>query len=248
VKATFRSKGFQGSVSKSISVETNDPEKRVVRLTLKGQVVADVSVEPRHVNFGKLNRNEPPPPVRLEIKLRQGKELKIKEVTAAGPVVMKKVKETNDGAVYELGLTKDAAVGRLQGSVSIETSSRNSPEIQVPFYGTIEGNVRATPQFLSLAAVPPGGEVQREITLVKTGKSGFSVLGIQASSDKIKTELHPVREGEEVRVKVTYRADPEATGRISEKLQIVVKAGTEERLEVPVYGTIYLKREPPPLR
>jgi len=65
IKATFKSKGYQGKVKKSVTVETNDPKKRTVRLTLKGSVVPDVKVEPRHLNFGKVCRHGLPQPVEL---------------------------------------------------------------------------------------------------------------------------------------------------------------------------------------
>jgi hypothetical protein len=246
VMATFRTKGYQGPVTKGISVETNDPQNRMIRLALKGEVVTAVSVEPRSLNFGRINRNERPQPVKLTLKLREGKDLRIQSVsTDASAIVLTRVEELDSGAVYTVGLREKVPVGRLYGNIVIRTSGNKSPEIQVPFYGTVEGNVSVNPQFLSFAAIPPGQEVRRELTLVRTGKSSFTVQEIKPSAKELTTRLEPVKEGEEYRVTVSYHAGAEATGRISEKLVIQVMSTEKEVLEVPVYGSIARQKEQP---
>ncbi len=46
IKATFKSKGYNGAVKKTVTVETNDPKNRMVRLSLAGKVLAEVAVTP----------------------------------------------------------------------------------------------------------------------------------------------------------------------------------------------------------
>jgi len=243
IKATFKSKGYQGTVKKAITVETNDPKNRSVRLILKGSVVPDVTVEPRHLNFGRVNRYELPAPVELKIQLREGKGLRIKEVTSENDsIVLRKKHEDEKGAVYLVSLSDKVTTGRLTGRIEIRTNSKKSSKIQVPFYATVEGSVKVSPQLVSFAVVQPGEPTTRELTLTKTGKSNFSIEGIEASAKEISTKVVTENEGEKYRIEVTYDPGDKTKGRIAEKLTILVKSAEEEKIEVPVYGTIYDKR------
>ena len=48
VKITFRSKGYQGKTKKAVTVETDDPDNQRVRLSVSGEVVSEVTVQPRY--------------------------------------------------------------------------------------------------------------------------------------------------------------------------------------------------------
>jgi len=242
IKATFKSKGYQGKVKKSVTVETNDPKKRTVRLTLKGSVVPDVKVEPRHLNFGKVSRHGLPQPVELKIQLREGRGLRIKEVKSeSDSIVLSKEQEDEKGAVYRVSLADKVPTGRLTGKIEIRTNSKKSSKVQVPFYATVEGSVKVSPHLLSFSVVHPGKITTRELTLTKTGKSNFSVQGVEASAKEITTEILTEQDGERYKIKVTYDPGDRTKGRIAERLTILVKNGEEETLEVPIYGTIYDK-------
>ena len=245
IKATFKSKGYQGKVKKAVTIETNDPDKRQVRLTLTGKVVADVTIEPRHLNFGSVNRNEPPKPVKLTIKLREGKGLRIKEVKSNNDaLVLKEEKEDEKGAVYRVSLADKVPIGRLTGKITIKTNSDKSGKTQVPFYATVQGDVKASPQLLSFSRVSPGQPVTRNLILTPTGGKRFAVDRVEATADEITSRVVVEQEGEKTRIEVTFDPGSRKSGRIAEKLKIFVENGEEEILEVPVYGSIYQKKEP----
>jgi hypothetical protein len=244
IKATFRSKGFQGKVKKTVTVETNDPEKARVRLSLMGGVVAEVMITPRYVNFRNVSKDKPPQPVPLVISLREGKGLKIQEVSVDNPsVVLKEEKKTENEVRYTVSLAEKVPTGRLTGKILVKTTSRKVPKMEVPFYAFVQGSVRITPQVLSLGMVRPGAVSTREITLTGTGDQGFSIDRVSATTDMITTEIVPKQDGKVYLVRVTYDPGDKTKGRISERLTIFVKGEEEEILEIPVYGTIHKPRE-----
>ena len=224
VKVTFRTKGYQGKIKKSVTVETNDSDNQRLALSVSGEVVADVMVEPRYVNFRNVSKENPPQPVQLEITLREGKGLKIRSVSADSPSIVLKEK---------------VPVGRVSGKIVVDTNSKQSPKIEIPFYAFVQGRVTVTPQLLSFGVIPPGEPSSREITLRGTGDRGFSVERVTATTDLITTEVVPEPEGGVYRIRVTYDPKDKTKGRVSEKLTILVGDGEEEILEVPVYGTIH---------
>ena len=157
VKATFLSKGYQGKVKKSITVETNDPDNPQVKLSIYGEVITEVTVMPRYVNFRNVSRDRLPNPIQLEVRVREGEGLKIQQVNADNPsIVLKEEKRTENGATYAVSLAEKVPTGRLTGKILIKTNSKKSPETQVPFYAFVEGRVRLSPQMVSFGAIPPG--------------------------------------------------------------------------------------------
>jgi len=240
VKATFRSKGYQGKVKKSLTVETNDPDNPKVRLSIFGEVIAEVMVTPRHVNFRNVNKDAPPKPIRLEVKVDEGKGLKIQKVSADNPaIVLKEEKRTENEATYSVSLSENVPTGRLTGKITVTTNSKKSPKTQVPFYAFVQGKVKLSPQLVSFGVIHPGEPSSRDITLRGTGEVTFSVDRVKATTDAITSEILPEREGEVYLLRVTYDPGEKTKGRVSERLTIFVGGEVEEVLEVPVYGNIH---------
>ncbi|MBT7068152.1 MAG: DUF1573 domain-containing protein, partial [Verrucomicrobia bacterium] len=57
VEARFTLKGRRGKQSKSILVESNDPATPRMRLYLKGEIVTEVSMQPRYLNFSQVHKD-----------------------------------------------------------------------------------------------------------------------------------------------------------------------------------------------
>jgi hypothetical protein len=245
VKATFRSKGYQGKVKKSLTVETNDPDNPKVSLSILGEVIAEVMVTPRHINFRNVNKDDLPQPIRLEVKVSEGKGLKIQEVSADSPViVLKEEKRTENEAIYSVSLTENVPTGRLTGKILVATNSKKSPKTHVPFYAFVQGRVKVSPQLVSFGVIRPGEPSSRDITLRGTGDAAFSVDRVKATTDAITSEILPEKEGEVYRLRVTYDPGEKTQGRVSERLTIFVGGKEEEVLEVPVYGNIHQVPKP----
>lgn len=51
LKTTFNSKGFQGKVTKTVSVYSNDPDQPQTKFRLQGEVQKEVMVTPRRLQF-----------------------------------------------------------------------------------------------------------------------------------------------------------------------------------------------------
>lgn len=247
IKVTLRTKGLQGPVTKTISIETNDPANRQVRLTLKGSVVSDVNVEPKIIQFGNVNRRALPEPLPLKVSLRSGKDLRVMEVRSENPYVLVAQRpggsEGNE-STYSVTLTKEVPAGRVAGQIVVKTTSKSLPEVQVPVHALVEGNVRVTPPLVSLGMVRPGEKATRELILERTGDVSFSVEKVVSTSDNLSASVIDEKKGERYRVAVTYGPGSAGEGRISERLRIFVKSDTEEILEVPVFGSFQTVRPP----
>jgi hypothetical protein len=238
IKATFHTKGFQGAVKKGLTVESNDPENRLVRLTIGGNVVSEVAVDPRYLDWEILRPDDSPRPKKLSIRFLKGRGLRLEKIQSESPsVVLTKKSEDENRAVYTVDLAENLPTGRFTGRITIRSNSERVPEVHVPFQGQVQGNVKVIPHILSLGRITPGKVLTRHLSVSKTGKQDFTVQEVKATTEAIATEIREEKEGERYRIQVTYTPGSEAKGRIAERITILVNDGKETFLEVPLYGT-----------
>ena len=239
VKATFQTKGFHGNVKKSLTVESNDPENELVRLTIGGTVNPEVTVEPRYVNWETLEPGNPPRPVELRIRFIEGRGLRLEKIQSESPsVVLTKQSEEENGAIYSVALAQSLPQGTVIGRITIQTNSEKVPEIHVPFHGFVQGNVKLIPSLLSVGRIAPGQEETRNLSLTKTGGPDFSVRKVEATTDEIRTELVEERKGSRYRIKVFYKPAGKTERRVAERITLFLSDGEQSFLEVPLYGTV----------
>lgn len=239
VKATFLTQGFQGEVKKSLVVESNDPDNQLVRLTIGGKVVPEVMVEPRYLYWEEMKQGEPAEPRKLSIRFTEGRGLRLEKVFSESPsVVLTQESGGENQVIYSVALAENLPEGRLTGRITVRTNSRKMPEVHVPFYGFVQGNVKLVPHLLSLGRVAPGQASTRYLNLTKAGKRAFSVSKVKATSGDIKTEIIEKKKGSNYQIKVSYKPGSKVTGRVSERITIFVDDGEQNFLEVPLYGTV----------
>jgi hypothetical protein len=238
IKATFHTKGFRGAVKKGLTVENNDPENRLVPLTIGGNVVSEVEVEPRYLDWEILRPGDSPRPKTLSIRFLEGRGLRLEKIQSESPsVVLTKESEDENRAVYTVAPAKNLPTGRFTGRITIRSNSERLPEVHVPFQGQVQRNVEVIPHMLSLGRITPGKVLTRHLRVSKTGEKGFTVQQVKATTDAIATEIHEEKEGEHYRIQVTYTPGSKARGRIAERITILVNDGKTAFLEVPLYGT-----------
>jgi len=140
LKTTFDSASFSGKVSKTITIETNDPAKPSYTLTIKGSVTEDLVVSPRQLNLGAVKAGTSK---QYEISLENGGGKPLRIVAVSTP--MQQVKATALKQLLKPGETTKITVivspkiddRFLSGYLSISTDSSSKPEITVPIYGSV---------------------------------------------------------------------------------------------------------------
>jgi hypothetical protein len=239
IRVTFESKGYQGEVKKTITVECNDQENPTPSISLKGTVVADITINPRYLNFGFIKKGQPANPLTLTILIREGKGLKVTGVTPdSDMILLKKQKETGQEIVYEVSLAGKIPVGRINGQITVSTNNNRSPKVFIPVHAMVQGNVKVSPQIISFGRVTPGSKPTQTLNVNQDGDKRFSIQEVKTTSPQITAQINVVKEGSHYEVKLTYDPGDKKEGRIAEKVSIIVNDPEESVLEVPVYGTI----------
>jgi hypothetical protein len=239
IKTTFRTKGYQGDVKKSLTVESNDPENELVRLTMGGKVLSEVSVWPRYLNWESIEQGDPPRPRRISIWFPEGRGLRLEKIHSESPsVVLKEESEEENKVIYSVALAENLPTGRFTGRITVRTNSERLQEVHVPFYGFVQGNVKVVPHLISVGTIAPGENVTRTLSLKKTGDQDFSVQKVKTTTEEITTEIIEKKKGSRYRIKVTYKPGNKTRGRIAERITIFMNGGEQGFLEVPLYGKV----------
>jgi hypothetical protein len=159
-----------GTITESISVYSNDPDNPVYALKLSGEIIEDITINPKQVRFGYVSKGEKAQ-AEVDIQPRPGFNLEIKDVISSNPVVIIKYKkdERENKYIVEATLKEDTMVGEWTGNIYILTNSERQSRVIVPFSGEVLGDVRIYPSHLYFGVIKKGSECVKSvfITLLK---------------------------------------------------------------------------------
>lgn len=140
IKTTFDSTNFTGKVNKSVSVESDDPQKPVFTLTVKGTVAEEIVISPRQVNFGKFKAGTVPEQT-LTVENKGSKKVSFSDVKSSIPQITvtlsKNALSPSESGTIRIKATPRTGDRFLSGYVSMKTSNPNKPLITLPVYGTV---------------------------------------------------------------------------------------------------------------
>jgi hypothetical protein len=140
IKMTFRSGTMQGTVTKKIYVECNDPAQPRITLTVTGTVKAEVKLTPQGVYVGKM---QPGDVIERSVEIRPVgvRSFRILEVTsdhhalrAGTPVALT---DKRGGYRLDISFGPVAKPGRVNGKVVVRTDLEHSKELTIRVYGSI---------------------------------------------------------------------------------------------------------------
>mgnify|MGYP001817176012 FL=1 len=140
VQANFDSARFRGHVSKTIYLYSNDPVKPLVQLTIKGEVLEIVAVEPEQVNFGTVAGDQT---LVSKVVLRnQGeKPLSIGAPSTTAAELLAEMPETTlargEAVVLQLMLSPKPGTTRFSGYVLVPVAGVPQNQLRIPVYAAI---------------------------------------------------------------------------------------------------------------
>lgn len=243
IDVNFRSGPETGTITKTIRVYSNDPDTPVYLLQLSGEIIEDITIQPRQIRFRDVPLGEKAS-AEIVVQPRPGFALEIKDVISSSHVISVKYKkdEQKNKYIIEAILKDTTMVGVWSGNLSIYTNSERQRQVIVPFTGEVLGDVRLYPQRLYFGVVKKNSEC---------GKSVFVTL-LKKNIWINRIEVHPgylvsegikesqVGENEKsttIRVHTKIKKDAPA-GKINGILKIYTNSKIQPVIDVPVSGEI----------
>jgi len=214
INVVFNSRGYEGAVTKSVYVHSNDPEEPRVGLAMKGTVVVDLITRPRALQFGDLIVGETSSK-KVYIVPQHLKTLEIKKIETSADYITVSTSDYTElekhGYEIEVTLTPKTPIARIQESVTISTNSEQQPLIQVFIHGRVLEGMTVEPKTLHFRL--RAGESERyDISMGKIAKKNFAIAKVDDDLEEIDTEVHFVGEvGDSRRYQVEVRAKSTAS-------------------------------------
>ena len=244
VRITFNSKGMDGSIKKTVTLTTNDPEARNLEINIHADVHRAVRFEPKYLQCD-VNMKDPwEQAVKLESDVPLA--LHVKKAFVLGGTKRDEPSKLFDATVgaatkegerdvheIKVRLKTPAKAQRISEVLTILTD-RPAPDdtLEVAIRGEIKGRIHVSSGFVVLRSVDPGEASRTDVTL-STEEGTFKVLGAEVADGKVDTKIYPSEGGKQTVVSLTY-VGQEAGANGVRTLTIKTDDPDQSTIEIPV--------------
>jgi hypothetical protein len=198
VKITWKSKHYAGPFKQSVTINTNDPNRREVILTISGEYTEPVHLEADELSFGQIVGNEPVVrEVRIFSKLANlsqrilghtfsrpelAKFFQV-EISPLPADVMKDAHGMASGVNVKVTAKPGLSQGTFDQTILMQTNIAVLPELRLVVSGSVGKDVSVVGNgwddatgVLRIGPVKAGTAVQRQLQLLARGSNAKSVL------------------------------------------------------------------------
>jgi len=240
ISATFDTARFSGEKAKSVSVYSNDPLQPVTILTLQGEITVEVEVDPPQLYLGRVRRGEET--VRsVDVVYDASKSLSITKVENTSPLLTVRAQDIETqgrkGKKLIVTLKKEAPLGRINDEIKVITTSEKRPVIEIPVFGSVEGDLVVAPPQVSFGVVRRGEGKTQAVSIKSRASVPIHIVDVQSSNADIEPTLTTLKEGEEYKLTLNAKNDSKA-GRIQGEVRVFTDHPSEKMLTIPLYGMV----------
>jgi hypothetical protein len=204
IKLELKTHRLRGKFEKFVDVNTNDPKRPKMRLTLSGSAIPAVEVKPSRSPLAIL---KPAGPTILELTLNTMNSTQVTDAKVDVPYAQTELLSDQEGR-FRLNITfhEEAPFGRASLVLTLFTNAEHQPEIPLTIYS--EKGIIVSPASLKLAVDHRAGE-EVAIGSVLLRKAGGQVGIIKASSndENLDVQITTVKAGSLYRLTATGRGD-----------------------------------------
>ncbi len=238
IKATFKSGSFKGNVTKNITVVSNDPNSPNYKLTITGEIVEEISVKPRNINFGSIYLGKEIDKI-IAIKSTTESNFKIKKITSSKTFANASIAEKNkDGYTIKVTLKDNQKIGRFSGGIYLETDNPRQPKVTIPFFGEIIGDITTYPKKIYYGRITKGKEITKKV-FVKINKNDIKILNSKGSPDYLSTKIFERYEKNNPHCLIEIKLDKEVpVGMLNGSLELYTNSKIQPTIKIPIKGEI----------
>jgi hypothetical protein len=233
IKATVKTTGGAGLISRGIALKSNSVENAGVSLTCRGYVAKPFEVLPSdRLLFNKIHyrraREE-----KVTIRATDGKPFRIEKIeTKSDYLLARAVPLDQKGNAYTLTVEVPPTAPietRLNGIITVQTDHAKNSTIEVYYSGIVEGPIAVQPKWITIQNNRAGET--GAVTLSATGESPFNLRNVNAPKG-VRVRVTPQVKGKLYQVEVTL-AEAVAQSR-GLKLSITTNRREQRVISVPI--------------
>lgn len=249
VVAALDTSDFDGAISKTVTVVSNDPKNPQLVLTIKAKIVTHVMAKPGRARFVYVQTLEPGTITQTLWAPDFQEEFRVVDVRSPYPFLKSAIREAAEnerdpdgvGRQWKVDLTiqPNADVGPLREYLVILTNHPQQKEVRIPISGFVRPLMHATPEELDLGELTLSGSepFETELVLVNFGNETIDVTSIESDRKGISAEARATELGRRFRILV--RVTPEiGKGDVKGVLKVRTTSPKKPVYEIPYFGKI----------
>ncbi len=236
ITAQFNSSDYMGPVTKTIIVATNDPSKPTITLTISGEVVTDLSINPSVLFLGSIKQGGTKEQI-LNI-FMAAPSVQITSVTSSNPYIkVTSVARAISQETLKVAVSPDAAIGPINSEIDVFYTGKNEQVRRVPVIGNIVGDIAVNPALVELGVIKRGMTQPPATLFLDTQPAKvFNITKIQIKPDVLK--VHVVKQGKgSYRLELTAK-QVKTSGKLNGEITIHTTMKTMPVVTVPFNGVV----------
>ena len=236
VKVTFNTQSRSGKAKKRVTIYSNDPDTPKYRLSIFGNILEEVVVKPKRVDFSRVPFEKG---ASKEISVTSGTDykLKIEKVNSSNPNVITTFKGDESGYTITVSVKKETDYGRFNGSIFVSTNSKKQKKLTIPFYGEIIGDLSVYPPRISCGVIPVNKERVFPVFAILYNKD-VKIEKVEATPAFIKTSIIETKSTRKTYKVETIISSNSPVGKISGELKIYTNSKIQPSITIPITGMI----------
>lgn len=243
IDVTFDSKRFTGSVTKELTVRSNDPDEPEAILRLYANIKPGILTDPAMVDLGMIPRGGGRTAT-LRITAADATPFKVLGAVTGLPFLSARVVTPEGGGAaastsftLEVTAARGGQPGPFTDFLQIATTHPRTDTLQVTVKGEVESLFQLTPERLAFGSQRAKKQKLGEVKIVYRGEGSVKFTGASSSTPALQAELKPASGGREATVEVFLTSEAR-NGRLSGTITITTDASAQPSIPVRVVGTI----------
>lgn len=193
LKVSFPLPDSLGVQSRTIVVESNDPDQPQKLLTITANVIAPVVLEPEVVSFGQLSRFDT---FQKELTIRPNFQFSITNVECISAHFSASYQWDERRKAYRIKISTvpPLPAGGISALLRISTDQEVPHTITVPLVGSVIGNCFAIPSEITIPSSEHSRLAHRGVLRYR-GTNGFKILDVESPSPEVRVKFRPDKNG-----------------------------------------------------
>ncbi|MFH1435423.1 MAG: hypothetical protein ABIJ56_06875 [Pseudomonadota bacterium] len=234
---SFSTGGRAGKNSKTLVVETNDPDNPRLSIPMSVNVIVGLDFERPYLRFPAISLGQETT-MTMNILAKDPAAVTFGKVTCSVESMKAKVvREDKEGASqWKLEVTyKPTATGRISGDVEVNVLKPEEKVLTLSVSADVEGDISVMPRALTIRK-PKEGEAEitgRTVTL-KANTGTFKIKGLEDPNGFVTAKKKAITEGEEYSLDVTVTSKGMQQERFNTELVVKTNSAMQPVIKIPV--------------
>lgn len=243
VSVKVNTAGRQGSFTRSVKLETNDPSNSQLTLSMKMNIKKEITILPSDKFSWDANLDEEVSKTFFVSSIAS--DFLISKIESKNPEFKIQYDKLSadrcaEKSCYEVNITfsPKKAVSRYSEIFTIVSNSEKQPKTPLRIYGKVKGSIHYEPESITLLVSSENPNKPSVNVLISKSQGGLKILDISSDDPVVKTSLKPVEEGKKYTLTVSVDGELKATKPNWLRGKITIKTAEERQRELIIPYTI----------